>query len=62
MAALRPPPERPATIAPPRLTGGGQKTQRPLAGEQKIDWAAYQESEYFKTFVTNQRSKLSHCS
>ena len=28
---------------PPRLTGGEQKTQRPLAGEQKIDWAAYQE-------------------
>ena len=43
---------------PPRLTGGEQKTQRPLAGEQKIDWAAYQESEYFKTFVTNQRGKL----
>nr|BAD99154.1 hypothetical protein [Eikenella corrodens] len=43
---------------PPRLTGGEQKTQIPLAGEQKIDWAAYQESEYFKTFVTNQRGKL----
>lgn len=43
---------------PPRLTGGEQKTQRPLAGEQEIDWAAYQESEYFKTFVTNQRGKL----